>query len=887
MKKSLLIIIATAFLSITGAYSQVYKTVQVDTAGKLDSLLTAEELTTITDLTLTGEINLDDYNTMKSMPALRVIDLGAVHTTGDSIPGFAFRGDVRSVILPSSVTKLGIYAFTSCSSLTALTIPYGVTTIPYYAFAGCSSLTSVILPETVTRIERLAFAGCSRLPFIDLPDSVTYIGEQAFVACDSMSTIVIPPGVTELVPNAFAGCSCLDSVVIGSSVTSIGMNAFAGCSNLKSITIPPSVDSIAPFAFVSCPGLTSVTIESSSETYVGDYAFAGDANLASVTISSSDGVSLGNYAFVACTSLKSLNMATRSVTSIGEWCFVNSMIDSVVFPSSLKSIAKYAFLNNDSLRSVTFLPSSGTSIGEGAFQDCLNLVSVTMNSPSVDSIGKYAFRDCRITGTLTMPSSLEHIGEYAFYRQPIDTLIFLPSSGTYLGMYSFAYNPDLTSIIMYSPSVDTIDDRCFSDCSNLKNVILPSSLASIQYGAFGWDNNLEWFRINSLTPPVLPEGINVFPYWTGGPINLYVPSGTKEAYQAAVFWSGFPIIEYDLNLSANPDTLTIADTANTVTFEITSSVNWQVSLDQQWLTASPMLGIDTAVITLTAKANPDTVVREAVVTLSGVNVPLQTVVVIQDPMPALSVSDHIMDIGWQDGSKAHFTINSNQEWTVQSSQPWLEVSQLSGSQSHEIFLTAGANPDIITREATITVYSGRLAPEIIKVTQLPKMYLTVDASEMGIGPDEGSTAQFNVLTNALWTVRSDQSWLTVNFASGIGNVEIILTAASNPEFEVRDAIITVSVDGLPAQIITVTQEAAIPTGLTDASGEDVGIYPNPVKNVLHIDHAAGREIILFDTWGRILLSQKLSGEHETLDLTFLAPGEYLVKIGDRIIKVIK
>lgn len=628
-------------------------------------------------------------------------------------------------------------------------------------------------------------------------------------------------------------------------------------------------------------------IESSSETYIGESAFAADVNLTSVTILPSDGIVLGKYAFVACTSLKNLNMATWSVTSIGEGCFINSAIESLVFPSSLDSIGKMAFYNSDNLRTVTFLPTSGTSIGERAFFECSNLVSVNMNSQSVDSIGDYAFRDCRLSGTLTMPSSIDYIGEHAFSMQPIDTLIFLPSSGTYLGNYSFAYNPALTSIIMYSPSVDTLDDRCFSDCLNLKNVVLPSSLSSIQYGAFGWDNNLEWFRINSLMPPVFPEGTNVFPYWTGGSIDLYVPAGTKEAYQVAVFWSQFNIIEYDLDLTANPDTLIIADTASTVSFEITSSVSWQLSSDQQWLTASPMLGIDTAVITLTAEANPDTVVREAVVTVTGVNVPLQTVVVIQDPMPALSVSDHIMDIGWQDGSMAHFTINSNQEWTVQSSQSWLEVNQTSGSRSGEIILTAGANPDIITREAYITVYTGRLAPEIIKVTQLPKMYLTVDASEMVIGPDEGSTAQFNVLTNALWTVHSDQSWLTMNFASGIGNVEIILTAASNPEFVVRDAIITVSVDGLPAHIITVTQEAAIPTGLKDAQGEEIGIYPNPVKNVLHIDHAAGREIFLLDTGGRILFSQKLSGDHETIDVSFLYPGEYVIKIDNRIVKVVK
>jgi hypothetical protein len=824
MKKAFLITIVMFFLSLTCVHSQVYKTVRVDTPGMLDTLLSALELATVTDLTLTGTINLDDYNTMKTrMPLLKAIDLGSVHTTGDSIPKEAFKADITSLILPLSITKIGNHAIYSCPSLTKLSIPPLVAYIGEYAFSGCNGLTSVTLPESVRSIDNLAFAGCRSLPFIDLPDSLNYLGHQVFVSCDSMTTIAIPPGITKLVDRAFEGCSWLDSISIGSSVVSIGYNAFAGCSNLKSLTIPAFVDSVAAYAFVGCPGLSSVTILSSSESSIGDYAFAGDANLKSITILHSDGISLGKYAFVSCTGLKTLNMAARSVTSIGESCFIGNKIDSLVFPSSLTSIGKYAFISSGSLRSVNFLPSSGTSIGEMSFSNCSNLVSVRMASPSVDTIGlncfrqcvnlsritipssltyigDYAFRDSKLSGTLTMPSALTHIGEYAFFSQLIDTLVFLPSSGTSLGDYSFAICPNLTSIIMYSPSVDTLGPRCFSDCLKLKNVILPSSLASVQYGAFGWCNNLQWFRINSLIPPVLPAGTNVFPYWSGGTIDLYVPAGTKEAYQAAVFWSGFNIIDYDLHLSANQDTLTIADTtASTVVFEIRSSVNWEVSPDQQWLTANPMIGIDTAVITIIAEANPDTVTRKAFVTLSGVNVTLQTVVVIQDPKPALSVSEQTMDIGWQ----------------------------------------------------------------------------------------EGSTAKFNIASNAEWTVQSSQSWLAVSSTTGNGNREIILTAASNPEFAVRDAIISVSSDGLLTQTITVTQEAAILSGLNVSSKDAIGIYPNPIQNVLYIDHAAGSEMILLDTWGRIILSQKLSGDHETIDLSCLSPGEYLIKIANRMAKVVK
>jgi hypothetical protein len=483
------------------------------------------------------------------------------------------------------------------------------------------------------------------------------------------------------------------------------------------------------------------------------------------------------------------------------------------------------------------------SIGLNCFLQCVKLTRVTLPS-SLTYVGDNGFRDSYLSGTLIMPSALAHIGQYAFNHQDIDTLIFMPSEGACLGDYSFANCPNLVSITMYSPSVDTFGSRCFSDCPNLRNVVLPSSLSSIQYGAFGWCNQLQCFRINSLIPPVIPAGTEVFPYWSGGVIDLYVPAGTKEAYQVAVFWNRFNIIEYDLHLSVNRDKIQTADTAGTYGLEITSSVNWQVNTDQQWLTADPAIGMDTAGIALIVEANPDTAIREAIVTLSGLNVPSKTLVVIQDPLPALSLSDLQMEIGWLEGSTAKFNIVSNQEWTVQSNVSWLETSSLSGSRSREIVLTAVANPDTMTREATITVYSPRLTPQTLIVTQAPAKVLAVSPAELIIGSEEGSIARFNISSNTDWTVQSSQPWLELSSVNGKGNMEIMLTAESNPEFTEREALISISADEVPLQSITLTQEAAVPTGLDAAASEVIEIYPNPVRSALHIDHAGGGEMLV-------------------------------------------
>ena len=46
--------------------------------------------------------------------------------------------------IPSSVTKIGAYAFSGCNSLTSVTIGNGVTSIGNVAFGECENITTVI-----------------------------------------------------------------------------------------------------------------------------------------------------------------------------------------------------------------------------------------------------------------------------------------------------------------------------------------------------------------------------------------------------------------------------------------------------------------------------------------------------------------------------------------------------------------------------------------------------------------------------------------------------------------------------------------------------------------------------------------------------------------------
>ena len=238
--------------------------------------------------------------------------------------------EIKDLVIPNSVTSIGVSAFYGCSGLTSVTIPNSVTSIYGSAFAGCSGLKKVIvsdiaawcgikfgdnplhdahhlysdenteikdlvIPNSVTSIESSAFSGCSGLTSVTIPNSVTSIGDCAFYGCSGLTSVTIPNSVTSIKSITFSGCSGLTSVTIPNSVTSIGDGAFEYCSGLTSIVIPNSVTSIGDYAFSGCSGLTSITIPN-SVTSIGKMAFSDCSGLTSVTIPNSV-TSIGGGAF--------------------------------------------------------------------------------------------------------------------------------------------------------------------------------------------------------------------------------------------------------------------------------------------------------------------------------------------------------------------------------------------------------------------------------------------------------------------------------------------------------------------------------------------------------------------------------------------------------------
>ena len=91
------------------------------------------------------------------------------------------------------------------------------------------NIKSYVIPSSVTSIGDSAFRNCDSLSEIVIPSSVTSIGDGAFFCCRSLSEIGIPSSVTSIGDHAFYDCRSLSEIVIPSSVTSIGDSAFHKC----------------------------------------------------------------------------------------------------------------------------------------------------------------------------------------------------------------------------------------------------------------------------------------------------------------------------------------------------------------------------------------------------------------------------------------------------------------------------------------------------------------------------------------------------------------------------------------------------------------------------------------------------------------------------------
>lgn len=177
--------------------------------------------------------------------------------------------NIKSVVIPDSVTSVGSNAFMDCSSLTKVKISKNLKSIGYHSFENCVSLKEIDLSETVlTHIGDFAFMGCTSLREVKLPTTLEYIYERAFYGCTSLKEIRLTESLKIFGPGAFADCTSLETVTVSKADRLNGSSQpiFSNVPSLSKIIFEEGYTEIDGYAFFATTSDIEVIIPASVKT---------------------------------------------------------------------------------------------------------------------------------------------------------------------------------------------------------------------------------------------------------------------------------------------------------------------------------------------------------------------------------------------------------------------------------------------------------------------------------------------------------------------------------------------------------------------------------------------------------------------------------------------
>ena len=253
---------------------------------------------------------------------------------------------IENITLPSTLTTIGPSAFSN-NKISSITIPTGVTSIGQIAFRN-NEITSINMPNTVTSLGGGAF-NLNKVPedeafiygrntdgSIDHTMLVSYAGEK--------KRVKIPNQVKTIAAKTFSS-NKITSVILPEGLVTIGAEAFNE-NYLTYVDIPNTVKTIGEYAFKSNI-MTSINIPK-SVTNLGKGAFNNNElpdNKAFIYARNSDGSENKTYLISYGGKNKDVEIPEGIVT-IGNSSFDYTILNSVVIPSSVKSILSLAFYRN-------------------------------------------------------------------------------------------------------------------------------------------------------------------------------------------------------------------------------------------------------------------------------------------------------------------------------------------------------------------------------------------------------------------------------------------------------------------------------------------------------------------------------------------------------------
>ena len=535
------------------------------------------EMSDVTSLTVTGQLNEDDTNVMRwLLTNLEKADFSGLSPESGMYIVLADKPRLQQVALPLEATQLGNELFANCENLASVTLPTRLEAVPYFCFTNCKKLASIVVPTTVTEVGEHAFSGCENLATVTLHEGLQTINYNAFHGCSSLKSITLPSTLQVIYDRAFAQTG-LETITlpVGTRIDCMeGDGAFRDCKQLRSITLPDGLTDETDLGiqtFMGCEALTQVRLP---QTLVAiPDGFLAYTSLSTLQLPATL-TRINSNAFQGCTQMKSFTIPA-TVTTLGEGVFGGSGLESFSWPSQLTTIPSYTFSGCASLQRIT-IPATVDSIGSEAFrfceslgsisfpegvrtvadmvcEGCLNLTQATIPS-TVNYIGTSAFFNCRLSH-VNIPDGVTSIGMTAFGGNPLEE-VSLPSQLKHLGSYAFApFNGGLSTGKFTSAVVPegvlTMGTHVF-ESENLRELDLPSTLIAVGDDVLGDNKQIERFTVRSALPPF--HSSTLFRGETDE-TPLFVPAKSVNLYKADR--GGFGMAKDIRPLDIDPRSITI------------------------------------------------------------------------------------------------------------------------------------------------------------------------------------------------------------------------------------------------------------------------------------------------------------------------------------------
>jgi len=868
---------AVVTLSAPGSVSQTVtviqklapKTVSIS-AGGLSTALTADELNSLSTLTVTGTMDARDFKVLcDSMPHLADLDL-----SGASIAAYAgVTGTYPANTIPMNAFYNSSARYGN-TNLKNIKLPLTISSIGANAFGDCSGLITVSIPSSVTSINGNAFYNCTGLKSITIPASVSFIGSYAFYNCRGLTSIIVNSSYPIDLTNTSLVFYDIDKTNCSLHVPYGSKSLYAASTQWKEFT--KIVEN--PTGFLLSTNKLKIRYNAGSSVNIdikSNVAWTVSSDQPWLTVNTGSGSGNTMLTLIAEDNLTA-NPRKGIITVSAPDCISQIVeVTQNIAPKTIDITAGelYTALTPDELSSLSALTLTGTL-------DARDFKTMRDKMPLLT--------DLDFTGA----SILAYTGTEGTYPFSISTVY--PANT--IPQYAFSGKIILQSAVIPS-TVVAIGEFAFQNCSGLSSFSIPSTVNSLGGYAFYGCRGLASIYSNSSYPIDLNRSYNVFFNVNNTTCTLYVPYKAKALYAADYQWNAFKnIVENTQGFIAGSNKIKLAyGKGSTGSIDVSANVGWTAASDQSWVTVNPASGSGDGKLTFVVEQNDSTSRRFANITLSSAGYGSQIITVTQTGSPKtinitagnLSTSlsaeelnsivdlnitgtmdardfktlrDEMPELARLDISKvtivafngeggtydfnAGYSANAippsafyiySPEWSktslisikLPSSITYIGYSAFQGctgltsiylNSSYPIDLTNSDDPFYKMNKAGCTLYVPYATSSLYKNTDKWNSFVNIIENTHGFLVGQ-RTVKFNsslksksvvlkIKTNVAWLAQSDQPWLIVSPDISSNDSVLTLTAEANLSDTIRKATIIISSPGFNSQKVDITQAAA-------------------------------------------------------------------------------